>query len=146
MIRLLETQCPAEHKGRCNARCLPGCSVQHRTREQNPALHREAGECRHLPCKLRLRHTVQHRAWLPHARQGCTVQEHPAGCRHGGVWCSPRLSVRSAQRACHVWHQRANASVALLRTRYLVQSRLPSPEAPCHRQYGIAVGQSVAIC
>ena len=76
---------------------------------------------------------------------GCMVQEHPTGCGHGGVWCSPRLSVRSPQRACHVRHQRTDASVALLRARYLVQCWLPSPlEAPCHHWYGIALGESLA--
>lgn len=78
---------------------------------------------------------------------GCTAQCRSTlqGCGHGGGWCSPRLSVQSPWRACHVWNQRTNTSVALLRARYLVQCQLPSPlETPCHHWHGIALGQSVA--
>lgn len=97
MIRLLETQCPAEHRGRCSVWCLPGCSMQHGTKVQNPALQQEAGERRHPLCEVWLQcmawgmaatHTVV-AAWCRSAPQGVGMGPSgaPPGCLsgvHGG--------------------------------------------------------------
>lgn len=104
-------------------------------------MHQEAGKRRNLLCKVRLQRTARG------TTATCTVVA--ARCRStpkgAGIGVSGAPLLRSPWRSCHVWHQRTDVSVALLRAQYLAQFWLPSPlKAPCHRRYSITLEQSVA--